>query len=334
MSSPLTIAIDARPLTRPGTDGFDYTLHLVHSLAYLGARLHLFLDQSADPALLPTGDHVRASLLSAPRRLWKASALAPAARAAGASVLHVQGLLPVNAGLPVVTTIRRLERTWAWRQLLPRQLTQAAGVIVPWRCVADELRCERATLIPYGVESMFAPQCDSVQTAIRTQLHLPERFVVARLGYDRDPARALALWRTARADHGLDAALVIDGPGPLEDDVYAIEQMDARWRPALLAAAQATLLTSTDEAAALALLEALAAGTPAVGSAAPTLQEVAGKLLLTGTDDEQAAGLARLASDEELRTRLMRGGLARAKGFDWVRMGERTLAVLVAAAGG
>ena len=31
---------------------------------------------------------------------------------------------------------------------------------------------------------------------------------------------------------------------------------------------------------------------------------------------------------------LMRGGLARAKGFDWVRMAERTLDVLTHAAGG
>jgi glycosyltransferase involved in cell wall biosynthesis len=77
----------------------------------------------------------------------------------------------------------------------------------------------------------------------------------------------------------------------------------------------------------MALLESIASGTPAVAAPSEVLEEIAGKLLTGGDEEAQAAALARLEADEELRTRLMRGGLARSQLFRWPDMARRTLDV-------
>lgn len=348
----MTVAIDARPLADPAGEAFSYTLHLIHSLVYVAPaqRLHLFFDRQPAPEHLPRQGDVTASLLSAPRSLWKLAALPAAAERVGADVLHVQGLLPARSRMPVVTTVRHLgpvdqagrypaSTARAWHYGLPRQLASAAAVLVPWRTVRDALvdrldaPADRVHVTPYGAEPLFKPQCDTVQQVVLDRLALPARYILARVAPGASVTTAVATWRLAREQHGLRLPLVIDRPAnqvPAEPDVIGLGPMSdippAQW-PAVYSAAAATLLVGDGEPSALALLETLASGTPAVGPNDPLLAEAAPKLAVLGDQAEQAAGLARLAADGEWRTVLMRGGLARSRLFTWPSMAERTLEV-------
>jgi glycosyltransferase involved in cell wall biosynthesis len=83
------------------------------------------------------------------------------------------------------------------------------------------------------------------------------------------------------------------------------------------------------------VLEALAAGIPTACSSIEPVKSVAGEAaLLFDPASEQAllAALTRIASDEELRTRLAAAGPLRASQFTWRKTAEATLAVLRGAA--
>ncbi len=341
---PLTVAIDARPLADPLGEAFAYTLNLVHALAYVDqeTRFHLFCDRDPDPAVVPVADNVRAARLDAGRALWKAVALPSAARAVGADLIHVQGLLPAAPGMPVVTTIRHLgpwrtpERygrvvAWRWRWLLPRQLARAAAVIVPWRHFREELLArvrlpaDRVAAIPYGVEPLYRPQCESVVRYAVARLALPERYVFARVPPAGDAGDAVAVWQAARTQ-GLTAPLVLerdDGTSGLP----SVGGVEVKAMPAVLSGAVACLLGEAGESASLALLENLACGTPTVGPSDPILAEIGGEAVCLGDQAEQAAALARLAADEGERARRAEAGLARVQSLTWPAMAERTLEV-------
>lgn len=337
----VTIGIDARPLCDPGSDAHAYTLHLVHALAYRKPDLafHLFVDREPDAELLPRSDRFAVSLLRAHPSLWKPSALAPAAQRAGCRLLHVQGTLPVASPVPVVTTVRHLgpidrpeahPRTvaWAWRHLLPRQIGRAAAVITCSETTAAELRgrlgVAEVVVTPYGVEPAYRPQCESVQTAALRLVELPARFVLGRArGGGAEAVKAV--WERARREHGLDLELVIEGDAPA--GIRAIHELESRLGPAVLSAARAVILGAPGEPTALALLEAMASGTPAVGPGDPLLAEIGGPAVSLGDESAQAAALATLVTDEAERRKRMIQGLARAQQRTWPGMAEATVAV-------
>ncbi len=338
---PVTIGIDARPLCDPGSDAHAYTLHLVHALAYLKPEFgfHLFVDREPAVELIPRSDQIAVSQLRAHPSLWKPSALAPAAQRAGCRLLHVQGTLPVASPIPVVTTLRHLgpidrpeayPRTvaWAWRHLLPRQIGRAAAVITCSETTAAELRdrlgVNEVVVTPYGVEPAYRPQCESVQTAALRLVELPERFVLGRARAGGAEA-VTAVWERARKEHGLDLELVIEGDAPA--GIRAIRELESQLGPAVLSAARAIILGASGEPTALALLESMACGTPAVGPADALLAEIGGPAVTLGDAAAQVAALAALVTDEAVRRRRMIQGLARAQQRTWPGMAEATVAV-------
>jgi glycosyltransferase involved in cell wall biosynthesis len=107
----------------------------------------------------------------------------------------------------------------------------------------------------------------------------------------------------------------------------------------LVAGARALAYPSLYEGFGFPVIEAMAAGTPVLTSNVSSLPEVAGEdAVLVDPKDVPAIadGLRRVLEDDELRSRLIGPGRARAAGFTWEATARRTAEVLrsVAAAAG
>lgn len=109
-------------------------------------------------------------------------------------------------------------------------------------------------------------------------------------------------------------------PGPVSEAELA----------ALYAGALAYVFVSLSEGFGLPGLEAMAAGVPVVAARAGSLPEVYGDAACYCEPldvDSIATALVEVASDEQLRARLVTDGRRRAGGFSWARTAEQTLAV-------
>jgi glycosyltransferase involved in cell wall biosynthesis len=100
-------------------------------------------------------------------------------------------------------------------------------------------------------------------------------------------------------------------------------------KPALYRGAAAFVFPSRYEGFGLPPLEALACGTPVVGSDVSSMPEVVGDagVLLPPDDAEGMAGaLIQLAIDEDFNAELSRRALVQAARFSWERAARETLA--------
>jgi glycosyltransferase involved in cell wall biosynthesis len=164
---------------------------------------------------------------------------------------------------------------------------------------------------------------------------------VGRLSEEKRPA--LLVRAFARVVKEVpEARLALAGPGPEEGELRALVSelgLDASVRllgprpdvPALQRAASVYVLPSASEGSPNALLEALAAGTPAVATEIPAVSEIVRperEALLVPRDDEAALARAivRLLRDRELAARLAAAGRERVRQeFDLERTADRYL---------
>ena len=113
----------------------------------------------------------------------------------------------------------------------------------------------------------------------------------------------------------------------LASRVHLIGSVDRTRLAQLLGGARVFAFPSRGEAFGIALLEAMAAGVPAVAAAAggvPELARAEENALLVPTDEPAAlaAALARLATDDKLRSHLISGGLTTAATLAWSRIAD------------
>lgn len=359
----MRVVVDATPLLGVRTGVGRYTAHLLGELARLEPPLELAATAFTWRGLcglagaLPPGVGVAAR--RAPARLlrtaWAHGELPPVEWLAGrAEVVHgTNFVLPPARRARGVVTVHDLSylrvpgtvtaASARYRELVPRGLRRAAAVITPSRAVADEVvdtyRLDPAVAVPtpLGVDpAWFAvPPPTAAWLAARG---LPERYLlfVGTLEPRKDVPTLLAAYRRLRSQVPDVPPLALVGPagwGPAPElaglPPHAVVRVgyleEVELRP-VVAGAAVLCFPSLYEGFGLPPLEALAAGTPVVGTDIPTTREVVGpyaRLVAPRDPDALAAALhAALGAAHDPAP-----GRAHAATFTWRRTAEATRAV-------
>jgi glycosyltransferase involved in cell wall biosynthesis len=255
-------------------------------------------------------------------------------------------LLPEYRGGPLVRLYTALVSASARRAALVFTDSQASK-----RDIVAHLRLphERVRVVYLAAGEQYTPVTAPQDGGIRTRYDLPERYVLCLGGgFDvrKNIVMALAAYRHAGPVIGEGCPLVIAGRLPERDTRFApdprrlarelevaqfvrfIGFVDEADKPTLYRGAVALVFPSRYEGFGLPPLEALACGTPVVGSDAASLPEVVGDagLLYLPDDAEGIAGaLIRLATSEIFRAELSRRALAQAARFSWERAAREAL---------
>ncbi len=315
-------------LPHPGQGGERYVEQLREGLPEY---------EHAIDTLAPSPSPVKA----APALIFKRPFLAAEAKKAG--VVHIHGDMAailsrqIVKGTPVVFTshglhfVRRAtgrRATWA-RRALREVMRTATATLCTSQAELEELQeiaQGEARLVLARNAVPPAPAADPEQRArVRAELDVGADDVVAlfagELSARKDPLLAIEAAGAVRKE-GLPLVLLVAGDGPLRDEVAAkagdgvrvLGQRDDV--PALLAASDLFVLPSAREGLSLAVLEAMAAGLPAVvadGAGNPEAVGDAGLVVPTGDGTALAEALAELASDPGRRARLGAAARERAR---------------------
>jgi glycosyltransferase involved in cell wall biosynthesis len=188
---------------------------------------------------------------------------------------------------------------------------------------------EKVEAIPLGVDhSRFRPDGSKLQG-------LPDRYVVypANMWPHKNHARLLEAF--AQVDDP-DLTLVLTGQTYGRDTLLAgrervlhLGHVPFADLPALYRGALALVFPSLFEGFGIPPLEAMACGTPVAASGEGALREVvaeAGVAFEPRDTGAIAEALARVTTDDELRSRLREAGLRRAASFTWQATAERHVA--------
>ena len=282
--------------------------------------------------------------------------------------------LPLRLRTPAVLGVQSLHsflvpeemsrsRVAYFRRLVPRSARRAARVL----CVSADIRRGLLALVPdldgeklrvvhEGAPRDMRPVGDAAVVRAACARHgvEPGRFVlfVSSLNPFKRPERAvqaLAWWRDragerwplllagrASPEHTA-RVLAAAGAVGMTDDTHVLGSVPRAELAALLTAARVMVYPSTVETFGLPPLEAMACGTPVVAADRTSIPEIVGDAaLLVDPDDVPAFGaaLGRALHDEALRAALIARGRERVERFSWTDAAERTLALLVEAAGG
>ena len=351
----------------------DLEILLVGPGARWGRASVLTLEGACQQARPARGHAVDPSNLD---KLWFEQVSFPGAcRRRRADVAHVPYWAPpLIPSIPTVVTIHdliplllreyrgsRLVRLYT--ALVARTARRAALVLTDSeasrRDILTHLRlpAHRVRTVPLAAGDRYAPEPAGDDRDVRTRLGLPARHILYLGGFDirKNVAAVLAAYRQVEPIIGERCPLIVAGRLPEHDTAFApdprrmardlgidarnvrfLDAIDDADTPALYRGATAFIFPSRYEGFGLPPLEAMACGTPVVGSNGSSMVEVVGDggLLFDPEDVEGMAGaLIRLATDDALRAELGQRALAQAAHFSWRRTAGETLAAYRDAAG-
>lgn len=361
----LRVGIDGRAFSSPAAGVRRYVSSLVPALQAADASLELIAlggERDAVPAGLA---HV-AEPWHPPTNLgWSVVGLPRAAARAKVNVIHAPAYTaPLWSRIPVVLTIHDVsyERHPEWypyqrgplrRMFYRRSARAAAHVVTDSEFSATEIAAayqiprERITVAPLGVSEHFSPVDRAYETPLTDGLpagitrpfllhvgDLHERrnlpvVVHAMLEAQRRPGMPSLSLVLAGVDRGLGDRL--RGYAREAESPEAVVCLGAVTDPQLLMlyrSAAALVYPSRYEGFGLPVLEAMASGTPVIGSRAASIPEVLGDAgTLLDPDDEAAWAdeIARVVGDEFHAARMRKAGLTRAKTFTWARTALLTI---------
>jgi glycosyltransferase involved in cell wall biosynthesis len=210
---------------------------------------------------------------------------------------------------------------------------------------------ERVHAVPLAAADHYGPEPSADEETVRARYGLPERYMLYLGGFDarKNLATVLATYRWVGPALSDTCPLVIAGKLPERDTAFTPdprrlmrdEEVDERLvrfsgfvneadKPALYRGAAALIFPSLYEGFGLPPLEALACGTPVVGSNAASLPEVVGDagVLLPPFDARGMAGaLIQLATNQGFHLKMSRRALDQAARFSWNRTARATLQI-------
>jgi glycosyltransferase involved in cell wall biosynthesis len=345
----IRVGLDAHVVGHQRTGNETYVLGLAHALAgHPEIDLTAYVDRGVAWPSDGTTPAPRLRRLSARRPEPRIILELPyRARRDRLDLLHVQYVAPPISTVPIATIVHDLSfhdvpddlstpRRWRLRVSVALAARVSKVVITPSAFSRERLLHhlsvppERVVVAPPAV---LPPADPPDAPAIIAGLRLPGSFILAVGDVHPRKNHARLIEATAQARRaGLDISLVIAGQrgwqaATLDNAVAAndaagwvhvLGYVDRDTLGALYRAARVVAYVSVYEGFGLPVVEAMAAGTPVVGSAVTSVPEVAGDaaVLVDPTSaDEIARGLLAAATDEPLRQRLIAAGHLRAAAY-------------------
>ncbi len=368
----LVVGIDGRSFSSPAAGVRRYVTGLVPALLALDEPPDLVALGGHD---VPPGIRSVDEPPHPPTNLgWTIVGLPRAAARARVHLIHAPAYTaPLWSGVPVVLTIHDVSyaRHPEWypyrrdrlrRAFYRRSARAAAQIVTDSKFSAAEIHAaygippDRLTVAPLGVSGDFAPEAaDSWRGELPGGVVPPFLLHVGDLHERRNLAVVVDAVLEARRHAGARPALslvlagvdrgVVDGlcaSARDAGDPQAIRHLGIvgdRELRMLYRTATALVYPSRYEGFGLPVLEAMASGTPVIGSRAASIPEVLGDAGML-VDPEDARGwadaIARVVNDADRRNDMKAAGLARAAEFTWARTARITFGVYrraVAAAG-
>ena len=269
-------------------------------------------------------------------------------------------LPPTLPGVPTLLTVHDLsfirDPESAWPSLraflnkaVPRSVQRATHVLADSQATKADLielfgtPAEKITVLYAGVDARFAPVRDRAEIdRVCAKYQLPQPFIlsVGTLQPRKNYGRLIQAFARSDIPHHL---VITGGKGWLYESIF--EQVmrsglegrvhfpgfvDDADLPALYSAADLFAYPSLYEGFGLPLLEAMACGTPVIGSNTSSLPEVIGDAGLQVDPrnvDDIARALMQMIEQPELRERSIGLGLERAKQFTWDKAARELLAI-------
>lgn len=373
-SPALGVAVDAR-FASSRYDGVGrYVVHLLQELVARADCPPLMVippppgEAPREPLPSP-GEHLREitpARARAPESPWTHWEVPRLVRRSGAAVFHAPfPLTPLFPGRPMVTTLHDCNpernpsyygrlRGAAYLVAVRRALRSSRLIIVPSEMTADDavrfhrVARERIRVIPMGVDLPPPGAVPADAAARRAALGLEDGYVLV-VGRPRPHKGYLrlveAMSRMPASERPVLVRVGREDPRLPDGHAEAAHRLGVRLRPlvdlseqdllAVYRGAGLVAMPSEIEGFGFPVLEAMAAGAPALASDLQPLRASGGDVAryVDGGADAWAEALSRGLADSEWRATAAREGPPRAAGFSWARTAEETLQVYREAAG-